>query len=63
MDLDRPDSGATGLNIQRSMGSGATESKLSDVISSYRPTKVSCPATPCAQPLDLKCLEADNLLL
>jgi COMPASS component SWD2 len=40
MDLDRPDSGATGLNIQRSIVAGASESKLSDVISSYRPTKL-----------------------
>lgn len=46
MDLDRP-SGASSngpsLNIQRSLGGTSSVSNLSDVMSSFRPTKVSVP--------------------
>lgn len=41
MDLDRPERGANGLNIQRTLGGNASVSNLSDVMSTFRPTKVS----------------------
>ncbi|KAJ6447043.1 histone H3 methyltransferase complex and RNA cleavage factor II complex, subunit SWD2 [Purpureocillium lavendulum] len=39
MDLDGPDRGSNGLNIQRTLGGGASVSKLGDVMSTFRPTK------------------------
>lgn len=41
MDLDRPERGTNGLNIQRTLGGNASVSNLSDVMSTFRPTKVS----------------------
>lgn len=46
MDLDRPDQGvanASSLNIQRSFGAATAVSNLKDVMSTFRPTKVSIP--------------------
>ena len=42
MDLDRPAGSANGhsLNIQRSMGSAPAVSNLSDIMTTFRPTKV-----------------------
>lgn len=44
MDIDRPDRGAASngasLNIQRTLGGTASVSNLSDVISTFRPTKL-----------------------
>ncbi|GJN69523.1 histone H3 methyltransferase complex and RNA cleavage factor II complex, subunit SWD2 [Purpureocillium lilacinum] len=40
MDLDRPERGTNGLNIQRTLGGNASVSNLSDVMSTFRPTKL-----------------------
>lgn len=43
MDIDHAASNGSSLNIHRTLGGTSAESNLSDVISTFRPTKVRSP--------------------
>lgn len=61
MDLDHPvgSNGSAALNISRNLAASAPVSNLSDVVSSFRPTKVRLPCAAEKLPIPDGASEAD----